>query len=55
MSHCNKDDSWSVVCKEDPQEGKREVGLRDKSGETSEKFGRKACRLPRQTVAANVL
>lgn len=37
------------------QEGKIEVVLRDESHETSEKLGRKACRLPRETVAANVL
>ena len=55
VSHWHTDDSWSCVCKEDPQEGKIEVGLRDESRETSEKHGRKACRLPRETVAANVL
>lgn len=52
LSHCNNDDSWNFVCK-DSQERKTEVGLRDKSA-TSEKFGKKALKLPRETVAANV-
>lgn len=54
LSHCNNDDSWNFVCKEDSQERKTEVGLRDKSA-TSEKFGKKALKLPRETVAATVL
>lgn len=43
-----------LFAKKTHRRGKTEVGLRDKSA-TSEKFGKKAQKLPRETVAANVL
>lgn len=54
VSHCHTYDSWSCVCK-DPQERKTEVGLGDEFHQPPEKLRRKACRLSRETVAANVL